>query len=356
VNQFSLEGILREATVLVSYADVVCTRERPLNDLVARLRADTDGVDSMSSYVRLPIIFDNTREEVNFHALLSLLRFGTGYDPLLLEHVARDARECAQFGLLGFHLGGKKIDTNVMCNYGALHVLDMMGVDGKQDREIAPGVYAQEPGPLAGYVERIVRVLNRTGAQLRGLEKGDLGEFVLDYIDQTDRPTAAGLVDHLITLTGFGDDRDEPCKGVEVSFHSKAQELAVELYLRFRQENPKFDFPDADLLVGHIDNHIPAVLTKLGVIAIGPTWGWLETRIAEGEALDTTPVEPGTVQNGGAGASILRAAAMVIIDTLSKRCEGLRPWQAARWLADLPKKDETLTDLKKFLVQDTTSF
>merc|ERR1711908_68341 len=110
---------------------------------------------------------------------------------------------------------------------------------------------------------------------------GSLGEFVIESVTQ--HPcSAAPLVGTLTEyIPGFADTAvyshrgaaDDSCSavshGLDVAFHKKAQVFTVELWRRFREEQPKlFDFKDIDCLTVGADNVLPAVLRELGIISV----------------------------------------------------------------------------------------
>lgn len=57
--------------------------------------------------------------QVNFLALYHMLRFGSGYDPVLLQRCRRAAAETVQFGAIGMHLSAKRLDGPWMRAFNA---------------------------------------------------------------------------------------------------------------------------------------------------------------------------------------------------------------------------------------------
>eukprot|EP00887_Chlorella_sp_A99_P008272 scaffold12.g8272.t1 len=105
------------------------------------------------------------------------------------------------------------------------------------------------PGPLGACVAAVQRALDDASRALRESGRPTLGALILkmlgDQAAEGAAPSAALLVEGLAeAVPGFGDEAE--CGGRRVTFYRKA--LAAQLHLRFRGNDPRFAFADADQL------------------------------------------------------------------------------------------------------------
>lgn len=71
--------------------------------------------------------------------------------------------------------------------FGEFQITAMCGVDGKEDREIAPGVYVASPGPLHPYVSMTAAALRGAGEAAKSRGKGSLGALVMGLAAESAR-------------------------------------------------------------------------------------------------------------------------------------------------------------------------
>lgn len=116
---------------------------------------------------------------------------------------------------------------------------------------------------LSGFVEQLTSVCRELGGELvkRGLST--VSAFLQTFFTAASQQTAANLVKHLVETFPITFNDAHTVRGRSVIFYKKAQLVVGELYHRFRAEDKRFCFPDADdELTAFIDNVIVACLRK----------------------------------------------------------------------------------------------
>ena len=289
----------------------------------------------LSGPFRPPLRFDGAEQELTFHAALALLSFGTGFDPLLLPRHRRGALETAQFGVLGLHLAGGGLDAEAMAGFGEFQVTTVFGVDGREDREVSPGVVASEPGPLMEYVRRVVGAVRGAGEAARAAGHRSLGGLVAALLEgnaRAGRPTAAHFVGALVrAVPAFADEPSAALPaggGASLPLHSRACHLAAELWARFAAEREDCRFPDAADVLPRSGAEEVTALRSMGCIEV--SGGGAGAAVAAAlEAQEDLGGEDGTA----APATALRAAAVAALGAAAADC-GVPAWRIARWALD----------------------
>ncbi|CAG9467708.1 unnamed protein product [Pedinophyceae sp. YPF-701] len=327
----------------VATSDAACTTSQEAVDALAReIDASEAELKEASAPQRLPCRFSTTVEEVNFMCLMGLLSFGSGYTPLIRERTGRGAFETTQFGCLGMLLSGSKLAAGDLATFNDFSFYQYFGLDTREEREVAPGIMASEPGPLAPLGREVVRAMHTAAEALRSRGHDSLGELVLAILD-AGTPTAGALVEGLTqALPAFADAT--PVGGADVPLCSKAQHVALDLYLRFREEDERFDFPDVNQLSGPVGNLIPAVLAARGVLRPCPELA---------AAIEAEQLVP-----QGEKETAFRAAAVAALRAVSVRTTAaIPPWHVGRWLWMRYRRtrlEEPL--LKRHLCRDTLAY
>jgi hypothetical protein len=126
-------------------------------------------ISAACQFLRLPIRFDSQAAEVNAMALLHLLDFGSGFDPLLLPKTGRDAHEAVQFGLLGMLMHGAPLESRAwLAAFGGDQAFQFFGIDATEDEPVPglPGVVMTRQGPLGAFTAQLREAMAQTGAAL----------------------------------------------------------------------------------------------------------------------------------------------------------------------------------------------
>lgn len=196
--------------------------------------------------------------------------------------------------------------------------------------ESVPAIRIERPGPLSGYVDTLVATMNTTGQRLKELAEPDMARFVLSALkSQGDQPMAARLVSALAAAfpTTFG----EALQGGFVP-HKKALVLAGECYHRLRHALPALAFADFATAPGFVTPAIITHLVKLGVLA--PPEGAAEGQGGDEEAARALMLgKPGNV-------AVLAAAAVLALDAIAAKWEGVAPLDIAYFLDEVYGKEQ----------------
>ncbi|GAX82791.1 hypothetical protein CEUSTIGMA_g10217.t1 [Chlamydomonas eustigma] len=245
-----------------------------------------------SRSLSFPIKFENLESEVNFMALYYLLSFGSGWDKELLARSRRDSAETIQFGLIGMHISGHRLDHHFMKAFSALEVHNYFGIESHVDHELEslPGVTISKPGPLHPLVTSIQSIINETGQALSQEGCSSLGQLILNLAAKSTEgrsQTASAIVEELSsTIPGFQD-----CglyEGRQVHFNRKAQALVFALSRRFSGEDARFAFPDMDKITADTGPALAATLRAKGILRYSSE---LSEMVDSGHALTPGPQE-----------------------------------------------------------------
>jgi hypothetical protein len=328
--------------------------------------------------VRLPLRFESVEEEVNFIALANLVRFGSGFAPAMLAEGSgaewRGTLALAQFGAIGLHLSGRRLDARRMQGLSAHDVASVFGLPSTCDVPTeVPGCYRQEKSRLWPLAQRIAAALNETGKALVAAGAKDFAAFLRQTIAEesgregTAERVAATLAFKLpafsdqhvqrvtgeVTSGGEGAPADGPVLGgaedpaagaaragapppVRTTlFHAKAQTLVFDLHRRFSlrarsraapdavgelpepsEAEAAFAIEDVSSLTARADARLCTLLLALGALRCPE--GSHDAASGEASARD--------------GAAALRAAAV-------ECCERIRATAAAAGAVDLVAAD-----------------
>mmetsp|Transcript_30388 Transcript_30388/g.85857 ORF Transcript_30388/g.85857 Transcript_30388/m.85857 type:complete len:281 (-) Transcript_30388:1072-1914(-) len=260
------ERILRSCSEELEKCADVAVNDEALQSVCATLQLE-EVKEVGSSVLRLPLQFDDTASEVNFLAILHLLSFGSGYEPLLQDMCKIGSQECMQFGTLGMYISGNKLDVEFLERFSDLQVNNFFRIPTHEDvpSEMHPAIQISRPGerrehfactacialaracqvkklcgagPLMPLARSIREQLQDAAQRSREKGFGSVGECVMSILN--DAATAGEAVEALgETYPGFKD-----CDAAGACFYSKAQALVAGLIQRFAGEDRDcFDFP-----------------------------------------------------------------------------------------------------------------
>ncbi|KAL6076446.1 Queuosine salvage protein [Balamuthia mandrillaris] len=167
------------------------------------------------------------------------------------------------------HISGDKLDSTFLQKMDVGQVANLFDLKLQEEKELKEAVFfVSSPTALVPLAETIQRVMNETGTILlaKGFKEG-LGQWVLDFVRQTEGCTAAQLVESLAnTFPAFRDVATY--NGQDVYILKKAQLLAADLFRQLGEKEPAFLFADVTELTIFSDNVIPAVLREYGVLEL----------------------------------------------------------------------------------------
>jgi len=214
-----------------------------------------------------PLKWESTAQEVNFIAILNLLNFGSGFRKPLHHYTERGAYETICYGLIGMQISRTgSIDAEFMTQLSIQDIETFFGIPVSKEKQIQPGISMYVPTELKDFAELLKRVLSDTGRILRARMLNDFSDFIYSSLD-TQNPKAANLVEKLMMAFPSLNDRGQ-FQGREIVIGKKAQILVAELYKKFKDLDPRFNFVDIDQLTIFADTVIPAVLRKLNIIQL----------------------------------------------------------------------------------------
>eukprot|EP00053_Salpingoeca_punica_P011650 m.103852 g.103852 ORF g.103852 m.103852 type:complete len:340 (-) comp15731_c0_seq1:3336-4355(-) len=219
----------------------------------------------------LPFKFDNTEQELNFVALYNLLSFGSGYDKELQAQGREDAHSTTLFAVIALFLSGQKLDAATMLNMRTSDMVQLMDIHTHEEVESElKGTTLMKPTILLEFVELVTSTLNDTGRILQSRGMTSLAAFILDVTKPSaaDKCTAGKLVEALANVFPAFEDTDA-YGNKALAFHSKAQHLVFDLYMRFSETDAaRFDFEDIGQLSVSADMLAVSVLRKLNIIKL----------------------------------------------------------------------------------------
>lgn len=134
-----------------------------------------------------------------------------------------------------------------------------------EEVKIMEAMYKDENGALWPLAEKMRRTLNETGRVLRARQLSSLGQFILKATTHVSfKQSAIELVKCLVeTFKAFEDTAE-----LEDKFNRKANQLAVDLFVRFSKEDERFNFSDIDLIPVNADSKMVYILRLLGLLQI----------------------------------------------------------------------------------------
>lgn len=270
---------------------------------------DTEEIlDAANAELRLPLQFDGIESEVNLLTLMHLLCFGSGYEGMLQDACKIGWQECMQFGVLGMHISGRKLDAEYLGRFSDLQVNNFFRIPTHEDvpSEMHPAIQVSQPGVLMPLARSVRQQLQQLGTALAEGGHASAGECVLKILEEAKQhtgPCAAAVVEKLgAFITGFLDEADGDAG--KVQFYSKAQALVSHLHQRFKADDSQmFGFRDAGMMTASADSVLPSVLRALGVIQV------------TGAADDS--LRSGSDSTGAEWVPAFRAAAVVAVDAIA---------------------------------------
>jgi len=219
-------------------------------------------------YARLPLKFEDEREEVNFFALKALLDFGRGYEDVLVAEGNRAIDETLPFGLMHMHICGESLDAEHLTNMNHFAITQHFSLKGVTfEEEVMPGMYKDTPGPLMPLAALYVKVLTETGQKLVELGKESLGSYLMEKL--TAGTTAAQLVEDLAeTFPAFKDHAD----GLPVNRKATILVRDIRDTFKDRPESPLCGvLSDADSLPVSVGSDLVTALRCAKLLEDGPT-------------------------------------------------------------------------------------
>jgi len=260
--------IIQSSNFVAQNANFVKIKDEAISAFLASLKkSDYENAICLKGH---PLKFNSLEEEVNFSSITNLINFGSGFRKELHAFCGRGAYETIQFGLLGLHISGFKLDTEFLLSANLTTISEYFKLPLQVEKEHQPGIYIYVDSPVKPLAQKITNVFNETGNILETGGYSSLGNFVLSKLKKQsgDKPSASALVTTLIeTFPAFKDE--SKYKNTTVYIYKKVQLLATDLYRSFSKSQPKyFDFYDIDTLTIFPDNVVPAVLRKLGILNV----------------------------------------------------------------------------------------
>eukprot|EP00124_Ichthyophonus_hoferi_P004989 Ihof_evm1s632 gene=Ihof_evmTU1s632 len=268
-----------------------------------------DEITGFDPLTHLPLKMENLDQEINIYALMNILNFASGFRQELHAAIGRGAYETITYGIMSLALQGNPLDANALLQLTLHDVATNFGFPISREKQVAVGVYMEEPTELRKLAELIMQCLHEVGQSLKNIGLKTLSQFIVRAIDPArgpddlNRPMASSLIDALIKNFPAFDDR-VTVDGVEVFLIKKAQLLCSDFYVRFGERDPeRFAFKDYSKLTIFADNVVPAMLRHLGVIELHPSL------LAKIEAKESLPA-------AGPEHTALRAASVVACDRI----------------------------------------
>eukprot|EP00045_Choanoeca_perplexa_P010013 m.100152 g.100152 ORF g.100152 m.100152 type:complete len:368 (-) comp15116_c0_seq3:70-1173(-) len=235
--------------------------------------------------IRMPLQFDSTESEVNFHALAGCISTcAFGYESLLQTTTQQGLRDVALFGVMGLYLSGQNLDNACLAALTLAEVGEHFRIPLRSMQGIAvmPGVEQLPDHPLKPLAERVLACLHALadGSQQRGFTT--FGGFLLHASKATapEQPSAVGLRNAL--CTSFPLVFEEPLIETLADPLATCATCVVDTcFRRFRQQLPDhFNYGDRARLPAILDHSLIVKLRKLHVLDV--------TEAASKMSLETT--------------------------------------------------------------------
>eukprot|EP00002_Diphylleia_rotans_P015719 TRINITY_DN3047_c0_g1_i1.p1 TRINITY_DN3047_c0_g1~~TRINITY_DN3047_c0_g1_i1.p1 ORF type:complete len:341 (-),score=92.19 TRINITY_DN3047_c0_g1_i1:33-1055(-) len=293
---------IRSSCLFVSEnAPLVKIDEEAVDRFVQQL--DYERFQSVSRPVGLPLRFDNTAQEINFHTLINMLNFGSGFRKELHQACDRGAYETMLFGVMSMHISQFELSASNLKTISRASIIDFFRIPYTHEVEKSPGIYLSQPTALAPLVDMILHVLNECGELLEKYRYRDFSQFVIESCKEK---SAVLLTERLVKAFPTFDDRFT-WKGQEIFIYKKAQLVAAELYRHLKDKDPLMNFVDMNKLTVFSDNVVPAILRHYGILSVEET---LLKKIEDGVDL---PCGDEDLQ--------LRACAIVACEQITKKLQ-----------------------------------
>ncbi|KAF8894939.1 hypothetical protein CPB84DRAFT_1837236 [Gymnopilus junonius] len=229
----------------------------------------------------LPLNFSSHMDELNFLSVLSLLNFGSGYRVPLHDQTGRGAWDSIRALLFSMYITsageGDLLSAKGLRAIDATKIAGFMGISLHVERphDKIPGVVVGElGGPLYDLVARIASVLNETGQILESNGYHNLGNFVVEALEQSRKLQSTSGNDRALDLVleklvrAFPAFQDmSEVNGQSIYCFKKALFLIQAINIRFGSLSPPpFPIPPTDNIPVFSDNVLPSLLVHLGVI------------------------------------------------------------------------------------------
>ena len=222
---------------------------------------------------------------INFHCVLSLLQFGSGYRAALHAATGRGASDTVTYGVVGMHISAAAIDAAYLSRLSVHDIAELFRLPIHEEYEIQRGITSERRTPLWPFADDLRRVCNECGAALRSLQCDSFADFVLrrypaaaaSAVAGAAKPeSAASLLRRLIET--FPSLRDQYVLSPDrtVFLYKRAQLLVAELAVQHAApttstappsapQSPLLAFDVTDLSA-FADNVLPCVLNAHGVL------------------------------------------------------------------------------------------
>jgi hypothetical protein len=212
------------------------------------------------------IAFSSVMEEAGFILVAHAVDFGSGFRPVLHEHRGgAGAWVTIRAGLVNLGLANKACEATWLAG---LTLADVQGFFDLNVNELRPlAVFLQED-------------LNELGTELLKRGFSTPGEFVEAVVDQG----ATGMVAQLVETFPLTFNDQYEVGGQRVCFFKKAQLVVSELFMRFNEENERFNFTDVNNLTAFVDNVVVAMMRLNGCIDVNDSA--LSARLDAGECIE----------------------------------------------------------------------
>eukprot|EP00903_Cladosiphon_okamuranus_P006645 g6488.t1 len=294
-----------------------------------------------ASRVPLPLKFDDTAQEINFHALAALLSFGGAHEPELARLTGSGVEDAAKFGLIGSHLSRERLDATWMKNANVGSISESFKIPVREDApSTIPGVTVDRPGALVSHAQALCTVLNETGEALLSRGYADMAQFIL-HSARSD-PGVEGLVRSLSgALPAFQDT--ETVNGSEVLMLKNAQVLVGDLSARMGKAVEDLRLDDCDKLTAVADADVITALSILGILERTPTPTPTAAVAAEAEPAAAAPKSdagvPGPIAFRPKDTAALRAVAVQVCHRLAESLgDEYRPHELSLYLKRLSRR------------------
>ncbi|KAJ2309557.1 hypothetical protein IWW54_003666, partial [Coemansia sp. RSA 2705] len=150
---------------------------------------------------KLPLVFDNMAQELNFIAVLDLLQLGSGFRAELHYAANRGASDTIRFGCISFHISQTHLDARGLQALTLGDISQNFGIplfgDERPMTKGSSAVMVSEASDLRPLAEIILGCLHDTGKRLEQGGYSSLADFILKMC--TEQPTAAHLVKKLVS-------------------------------------------------------------------------------------------------------------------------------------------------------------
>eukprot|EP01112_Ceratiomyxa_fruticulosa_P001352 TRINITY_DN1141_c0_g1_i2.p1 TRINITY_DN1141_c0_g1~~TRINITY_DN1141_c0_g1_i2.p1 ORF type:complete len:350 (+),score=52.01 TRINITY_DN1141_c0_g1_i2:273-1322(+) len=223
-----------------------------------------------------PLKFISPAHEINFHVLLAVLSFGSGFKKECNEICQRSPQLTIIYGVLSMVIGGAKLDMEYLnsVTLGDIQSLFDIKIDQDVPHESIPGLYISRPSALRPFADKIHSVISTCGRKLAELQCRDFSHYLQKIMEEN--PSVDRFISMLSRDFPPFSDQGKLSDGTDVYLFSKAQRLIHDLILATsasRELQGAFGyvrFLDPKQLTVFSDNVLPAILRHEGVLQYSP--------------------------------------------------------------------------------------